>query len=411
MTKKGKTKTNKFDRVVWAGGINSTPEKPADILELMAEFSGKVMHACEAAEDFEKDVKGKKIMLIGDSSSAEDLALRAVKLGCEHVTICSRSGDGDAYTTGSWPQEKVKVIYGPPHKCMKGKDFKCQGVYWSEKRQKWRKDDEEEVFKVKDIDTVVLCTGYEIDFDFLDMDLRFDDEAEWQISKGWLMDNNALTISVGNVTPSKNLEIGATVYPDVYRGLLISNPKMMFLTEMDDSDTPIIDIDVDAWLILGYLTGEVAIPKEKDMQKANQKQLEAEMQIPWLRESLDNAYADELDELDDNHWSENPEDERSIILEKQQFTFKVERLARDARSAKYPFDFGKEKKLNTKGKQLADMMVASSRSRTSLKKNSSESSWRTFRDAKEGDFVSIHTGTPAAPLPGHWIDLNISTVR
>ena len=324
----GKTSVEKFDRCIWAGGIHSEPEKPAEILELLTEFQGKVLHSCEATESFDQYVNGKHVFLIGDSSSAEDLALRAVKLGARKVTISSRSGDGDAYSTGSWPEGKVTVVYGPPYKVSKGKDFTCHPVYWSAKRQKYRKDDEEESTKVKDVDTVVLCTGYDYDLDYIDVSLRFDPEGEWQISKGWSMDNNALTITLGNVTPSKNLNPGASCYPDMYRCLLISNPHMMYLAETNGCETPLLDLDVDAWLVLGYLTGQVEIPKERDMIKFNQKQLEAEMQIPWCRADIDDAYAEELDELDDTHWVENPEDERSLLLDRQVTVFMVERLAR-----------------------------------------------------------------------------------
>ena len=86
-------------------------------------------------------------------------------------------------------------------------------VYWSEKRQRWRKDDEEEPVKVKDISTVVLCTGYLSNLDIIEDDLQYDDEGEWEASKGWTMENNALTISVGNPSPSKKLDVGATCYP------------------------------------------------------------------------------------------------------------------------------------------------------------------------------------------------------
>ena len=57
---------------------------------------------------------------------------------------------------------------------------------------------------MKDISTVVLCTGYLPNLDIIEEDLQYDDEGEWEVSKGWTMENNALTISVGNPTPSKS---------------------------------------------------------------------------------------------------------------------------------------------------------------------------------------------------------------
>ena len=201
-------------------------------------------------------------------------------------------------------------------------------VYWSEKRQRWRKDDEEEPVKVKDISTVVLCTGYLPNLDIIEDDLQYDDEGEWEASEGWAMENNALTISVGNPSPSKKLDVGATCYPDVYRGLLIDNPSMMYIMETFDPVSSFLDLDVNAHMLLSFLTGATEIPKEKDMHKANQKQLEEEMQIPWLRLTIDPAYRAEVDELPDGHWSENAEDERAIILNQMPADFMVRRLAR-----------------------------------------------------------------------------------
>lgn len=402
----GAVTTTKFDRCIWAAGLHGAAEKPDDVMEVLKEFTGKVLHSIEAVENFEADVKGKKVMLIGDSYSAEDLALRAVKLGAEHVYVTARSGEGVASETKCWPDEKVTVIYGPPYKVMKGTTFKCQAVYWSEKKQKFRRDDDEEPVKVKDIDTVVLCTGYDCpSLSILDESLQFDDEGEWEISKGWAMDNNALTISIGSPKPSKNLGVGATCYPDVYRGLLISNPRMMFIHETEDPVSPVLELDVLAHLILAYLTGEAEIPKEKDMLKANQKQLEAEMNIPWLRLSMDPAYADEINDLED-HWSENHEDERVITLNRLTETFRVQRIARDMKSAKYPVDLGDHKRLSQLGDKMVDMVLAMTKCRTELPKSTPEGKWMTFRDTVRPEFASLYTSTAPCGLPGHWLDLN-----
>ena len=276
-------------------------------------------------------------------------------------------------------------------------------VYWSEKRQRWRKDDEEETVKVKDISTVVLCTGYLPNLDIIEEDLQYDDEGEWEVSKGWTMENNALTISVGNPTPSKKLNVGATCYPDVYRGLLIDNPSMMYIMETFDPVSSFLDLDVNAHMLLSFLTGASEIPKEKDMHKANQKQLEAEMQVPWFRLAIDPAYRAEVDELPDGHWSENATDERAIILNQMPADFMVRRLARDMKECNYPVDLGDWKKLSKKGEAVVKMLVATGNARSRIPKE--ESGWMTFRDADPSQFVSIHTGTPACALPGHFMDI------
>lgn len=416
----GKSSTKKYDKCVWASGVNGYLEDPDDVDELLDEFEGKTMHSMECTEDFEKHVKGKRVMLIGDSCSAEDLALRAVKLGADKVYITSRQGDGDCAETGTWPgKEKVEVIYGQPYKVLKGKNFKCQGVYWSEKKEKWRKDDEDEPVKIKDIDTAIMCTGYNPNLEYLDETLRFNDDIVWQVSKGWTMDNNAFSITFGNIAPSKHLYPSATCRPDVYRGLLISNPSMMFLCETDDPVTPLLHNDVNAWMILGYLTGEIDVPKEKDMVKANQKQLEAEMQIPFLRAGIDLEYSGEMDDLDDSHWSEDPEDERNVVMDKQSAEFVTKVLARDAKLAKYPVEFGKFEKLSDKGQKLCNMLIASGYTRSKLKKDDPDVKKMTFRDSDPSVFKSIYTGTAACALPGKWLDISagageptkISTVK
>jgi len=405
-TKGGEFK-KKFDRCVWAGGLNGTLEDPDDIDELLDDFEGKVMHSIDADEDFEKHAKGKKVLLIGDGSSAEDLALRCIKLGALKVYITSRAGDGDCAETEAWPDDKVEVIYGQPYKILKGKSVKVQSMYWNEKKEKWRKDDEEEAVKIKDLDTAIMCTGYNPNTEFLHKSLRFDDDIEWQVSKGWTMENNAFTLTFGVISPSKHLYPGATCQPDVYRGCLISNPNMMFLCETDDPVSLLLQIDVNAWTILGYLTGEISIPKEKDMIKANQKQLEAEMQIPYLRSGIDREYAGEIDDLEDTHWSENAEDERVVKMDRITNEFVVRVMARDMKAAKYPVDFGKYEKLSPLGNQVTDLLSATAKSRTGLKKGVPESKWMTFRDVDPSQFKSLYTGTPACALPGHWLDLKV----
>ena len=324
----GELHQKQFDRVVYAGGLRVEPEKPPDLLEMLQEFEGKVLHSVDCTDGFQAEVKSKHVFIIGDSSSAEDTALRAVKLGAKKVTISSRSGGGDAYGTSSWPEDKVKVVYGPPHKISKGKDFKCHPVYWNDKRQAYRKDDEEESFKVRSVDTVVLCTGYDYDLDFIDAEIRLEPEGQWQPSKGWIMDNNALTITLGSIKPSKSIDPGYTVYPDIYRGVLISNPNMFYLVEGAGVETPLLHLDVGAWLVLGYLTGEVPIPKTREMERANQKQLEAEMQLPFIRADIDGAYREEIGEIDDTHWVESSEDERTLKLERETAEFLIGCLAR-----------------------------------------------------------------------------------
>lgn len=390
------------DKCIWAGGIHDEPYKPKDVLKVLEDFTGRLLHSAEAVENFKEDVEGKRVLIVGDARSAEDLALRSVKIGAQHVYVCARSGDGEASSTNAWPLEKVTVIYGPPYKCVKGKTFKCQGVYWSEKREKYRRDDDEDVVRVSNIDTVVMCTGYDANLGFMAEDLKFEVEGEWSVSPGWSMENNPLTVSIGKPKPSKILSLGSTCYPDVYRGCLISNPNMMYIHETEDTLAPIVETDVLAHLLLGYITGEVPLPKEKEMRKANQKQLEAEMHVPWLRAEMDSSYGAELDELPDDHWSNDPVDKRGIMLDRMRVEFMVGRLARDAADCQYPVNFGKAFDLSEKGKKFVAIAYADVGARTTLTAHATT----TYRDNNKEEFESIHTGEKAAALPAPWMHLN-----
>lgn len=390
-----------FDKCIWAAGINGKPYYPDDLLKHLSGFTGKIIHSVEATDNFKNDVNGKLVLIVGDNVSAEDLALQSIKLGAKHVYISSRSGDGVASDTVSWPHDKVTVFDGPPYKVMNGNTIKCQEVYWSIKKQKYRRDDDAQPSKLKDIDTIILATGYEPNFDFLPESLQFDDEAEWYISKGWSMDNNALSNSVGKVIPHEILEGGNTCYPDVYRGLLIDNPSMMFIHELELSISPILELDVLAHLILSYLVGEKSIPTTQEMQKANQKQLEAEMQVPWMRASLDPVYHDEINEFDDQHWINNSNDERVFSLNKMVNELAVRRLARDMKDANYPLNLGDWKSLSKDGKKVIDMITAieNTRSKSRIKSN------LTYRDYHLEETSSLFSGTKAAEMPGSWLEL------
>ncbi len=54
------------------------------------------MHSSQMDSNFDLHVRGKNIVIIGASSSAEYLALMAIKLGARGVDIVSRSRDDDA---------------------------------------------------------------------------------------------------------------------------------------------------------------------------------------------------------------------------------------------------------------------------------------------------------------------------
>eukprot|EP00957_Ditylum_brightwellii_P007157 543511-Ditylum_brightwellii.AAC.1 len=69
--------------------------------------------------------------------------------------------------------------------------IKCQAVYRSGKKQKYCKGDDIENVKMKDVDTVVMCTGYDSpSISILCNDLQLDSALTWSVLKGWVIENN-----------------------------------------------------------------------------------------------------------------------------------------------------------------------------------------------------------------------------
>jgi trimethylamine monooxygenase len=189
-----------FDKCIWAAGLNGKPKIPKSISETLSSggFKGRVIHSSEVGPIFDQCARGKKILMIGDSFSAEDLALQAIKLGAETVDICSRSGEGIACETGSWPQDRVDIheCYLPTEVTKDG-----SGVVLS--------NGKEEV-TLEDIETVIFCTGYLPNMDMLDESLRPHFEGpyiftDYDLPKDWKMSKNPLTREFGHIAIGKIL--------------------------------------------------------------------------------------------------------------------------------------------------------------------------------------------------------------
>ena len=89
----------------------------------------------------------------------------------------------------------------------------------------------------------------------------------------------------------------------IYRTLLMSNPNMMFISQF--SSAPLFEIDVYAWICLGYITGDIETPSEEEMAKRNAEQIHAEMDVPNLRYMMDGSYYQRLNEFcseNADHW-------------------------------------------------------------------------------------------------------------
>ena len=112
--KEGMTSKKYFDKCIWARGSEGVPSIPPEVVEKLGQYKGQVVHSSAMdtliGSDGKNAVKGKRILLIGDSYSAEDLALQCIKLGAENIYFTSRELQGSASYMGSWPDGKVEML-------------------------------------------------------------------------------------------------------------------------------------------------------------------------------------------------------------------------------------------------------------------------------------------------------------
>ena len=395
-----------FDKCIWAAGDNGKPFIPQSIVDTLSSggFKGAVMHSAATGADFDQLVRGKKILMVGDSYSAEDLTLQAIKLGVKSVDVLSRSAWGVVCDTASWPRNCVEVH----------EEYELVGVSDGGLGIVIENEYEEDKMTLDDIDTVIFCTGYRVNMEMLDPSLRFDvkgpfftdyDEFSRQ-KKDWKMTKNLLSKDLGDV-PIGKIHDYHSVHPDIYRGHLISNPNMMFMKNR--LEAPLLDLDVQAWLLVAHITGDITIPSENEMKRFNLQTLMDELQVPRKRLELDKKYGNRFDDvIDEDHVLEKFGSKEGRELERNYSISEYRILAQDMLDAKYPFDLGTPKKLNSKADALIEMVLVTGfdAHQVELVEGSNDSYWKTFRDCNPSNKVySIHTGTKAVPFKCNWLDL------
>ena len=83
----GQTRTEEFDKVIVATGHFSTPNMPS--FEGFDQFPGRIMHSHDFRDA--QEFAGKRLLVIGSSYSAEDIALQTKKYGAQSVTVSYRT--------------------------------------------------------------------------------------------------------------------------------------------------------------------------------------------------------------------------------------------------------------------------------------------------------------------------------
>jgi trimethylamine monooxygenase len=195
--------TESFDHVVVASGHFSTPNVPD--FEGLEGFNGRVLHAHDFRDALE--FKGKDILIIGTSYSAEDIGSQCWKYGCKSVTVSHRTAPMGFKWPDNW--EEVPLLTRVEKNTCTFRDG-----------------------SQKNVDAIILCTGYLHHFPFMEEGLR-------------LRSANRLATA------------------DLYKGVVwAKNPKLFYLG-MQDQWFTFNMFDAQAWWVRDAIMGRIDVPTDR----------------------------------------------------------------------------------------------------------------------------------------------------
>ena len=192
--------TENFDHVVVASGHFSVPNLPH--YEGFEHYNGRILHAHDFREA--REFTDKDILILGTSYSAEDIGSQCWKYGCKSVTVAHRT----APMGYDWPSNWQEV---PALSHVTGRT-----AYFIDGTS-------------KDVDAIILCTGYKHHFPFLPDDLR---------------------LKTPNVLASD----------DLYKGVVWNQNPNLFYLGMQDQWYTFNMFDAQAWYVRDIIMGRIAVP-------------------------------------------------------------------------------------------------------------------------------------------------------
>lgn len=196
-----------FDYVVVATGHFSVPNAPH--FDGFDTFNGRVLHAHDFRDALE--FKDKDILLIGTSYSAEDIGSQCYKYGARSITGSYRTAPMGFHWPDNW--REVPLLTGVRGNTATFKDG-----------------------ATREVDAIILCTGYLHHFPFLPDDLRLKtDNRLWPLN--------------------------------LYKGVIWEdNPKLMYLG-MQDQFYTFNMFDAQAWYARDHILGRLSLPPAGEMRK------------------------------------------------------------------------------------------------------------------------------------------------
>ncbi|NRP75335.1 putative monooxygenase [Ensifer psoraleae] len=218
-----------FDFVVVATGHFSTPNVP--YFEGVKSFNGRVLHAHDFRDALE--FKGKDILLVGRSYSAEDIGSQCWKYGAKSVTTSYRSKPMGF----KWPEnfEERPLLVRLENRTAHFADGSS-----------------------KEVDALILCTGYQHHFPFLPDELR--------------------------------LKTANRLWADsLYKGVIFDRNRQLFYIGMQDQFYTFNMFDVQAWWARDVMMGRIELPPEDELKanfdkwRAREETLEDAEQMIWFQ--------------------------------------------------------------------------------------------------------------------------------
>ena len=194
-----------FDKVIIATGHFSVPNVPE--YPGFDQFNGRLMHAHDFRDA--REFADKDLLILGTSYSAEDIGSQCWKYGAKSITVAHRTASMGYDWPGNWKEvPKLDRVEGRTANFIDGTS--------------------------KNVDAIILCTGYKHHFPFLSDDLR-------------LKTANRL------------------VAADLYKGVVWNKNPSLFYLGMQDQWYTFNMFDAQAWWVRDCIMEKLVLPNSASM--------------------------------------------------------------------------------------------------------------------------------------------------